>query len=403
MKITNSEEYTKTFLMQLLAYELFNAELTVACDNEKWNEVIDLAQKHSVEPIIYLSAKRLSSVPDKVLGTLRSSTISSALRNEKILAVQEELIRLFEKLDIPCAILKGSSVSTYYPYSDIRILGDIDILVDESNLNNACNILTDVGYYHSSGHSFHECYEGNGIHVELHQAVSDFPENDKGRYTAAFMKDALNYTIVERLGDYRYPVLDASHQITALLSHMERHMTNTGIGLRQLCDWAVTVEHYRNVIDDGVLNILTQCGLLRFAEALTKACTIYLSLPKFKWAEEVSDVMADKMISEIITSGNIPNIDTDRGLSSVFVSQAETDNKKTTLLGQYISNINKRARTEYPHIGACPISNPLFWLFYPARWWIRSLLGEREKINVYKTLSIAYKRKKLYDELRIFQ
>ena len=394
---------TEAVLLKLLAYELFNAALSVIGSDVNWDEIISLADKHSVKPLIYRSAKQLADVPDEVLDSLRSSAISSAFRNERMLAIQDEIICLFETRNISCAILKGSSVSSCYPYSEIRTLGDIDILIDASKLSDAGGVLNESGYLHSSGTAFHDCYEGKGVHVELHQAVSKFPDTEKGRYTATYMKDALRYAVGETLGNHRYPVLDVPYQITALLSHVERHMTNTGSSLRQLCDWAVTVDHYRDTIDAAALEILAQCGLLRFAEALTKACTAYLGLPKFDWAEEIPDAVADAMINEIITSGSIQHIDVIRGLSSAFIPGKDTDRKQTTLLGHYVSNTNRKARKEHPHLSKCPLLYPFFWLFYPVRWWIRSLHGEREKINATKTLSIAYQRKKLYGELKLFQ
>ena len=403
MKAAVSEYNTEAILLQLLAHELFDTALSVNGGDVDWTGILSLAEKHFVKPLLYRSAKQLSGVPDKVLDALRASAISSALRNDSLMAIQAEILCMFNKRSISCAVLKGSSVSALYPYSEIRTLGDIDLLVDASKLSDACSALHENGYQHSSGHAFHECYEGKDAHIELHQAVSEFPDTDKGRYTAAYMKDALRDTVIETLENYRFPVLDIPYQITSLLSHMERHLTDTGISLRQLCDWAVTVNHYRDKMDETALNILAQCGLHRFAETLTKTCTAYLGLPKLDWAEEIPDAMADAMMHEIITTGSTYEIGAVRGLSSAFIPDEHTDTKQTSLLGHYIFNVNRKARNEHPYFVKCPLLYPFFWLFYPVRWWIRSLRGTRQKIQAAKTLSIAYRRKKLYGELKLFR
>lgn len=153
----------------------------------------------------------------------------------------------------------------------------------------------------------------------------------------------------------------------------------------------------------AALSVLDACGLLQFAKVATKACIDYLGLLEINWAMDVKRETAEAVIEEILSSGNIMSVGLERSLSSSFASGEENDNIKRTLFGRYIVNINAKARREYPAATRLWITLPVFWAFYPCRWWIRSLQGKREKVDIGSTLSIAKKRKKLYSELRLFQ
>ena len=53
--------------------------------------------------------------------------------------------------------------------------------------------------------------------------------------------------------ELRFPMLSGAYQIIALLAHMEQHLDSSGIGLRQVCDWAVTAHALRNCFDGETL------------------------------------------------------------------------------------------------------------------------------------------------------
>jgi hypothetical protein len=388
-------------LLKLLSHELFGALLPSLVPADNLHGVLELAQKHTVTTLLYRSVKQLSNVSAQVLDSLRTQSVAAVLRNEKLMLVQNEIVDLLSGHHIDFAVLKGSSLAVHYPCCEMRVLGDIDILVNVNALGVACATLEKAGYNHSSGHAFHESYEGKGAHIEIHQSVSEFPHTVAGLFTVQVMKNALDTTEVEKMLGYEFPVLCVEYQLIALLAHMERHLTASGIGLRQLCDWAVTVNHYRERITREVVSIVGRCGLLQFAKVLTKTCSIYLGMSELEWTKDVSVVLARRMMEEILSGGSIMNVDIDRSLSSAF-SSGKIE-KERTILGNYIANINRKAKSEYPIVQKFPLLFPYFLIFFPLRWFLRSLRGEREKISIKSTLSLGSKRKRLYDELRLFR
>lgn len=162
-----------------------------------------------------------------------------------MVGIQNHILEAFHTAGIGTAILKGSSVAALYPNPELRALGDIDILISEQDAQRAEAILRTEGYVFQEKHDFHVSYFGNGVAVELHQSVSRFPATKQGAYVHEMMRKAIQYIHAESMYETTFSVLDLQYQMVALLAHMERHMIDSSIGFRQLCDWAVTVHHFR--------------------------------------------------------------------------------------------------------------------------------------------------------------
>ena len=88
-------------------------------------------------------------------------------------------------------------------------------------------------------------------------------------------------------------MLTKRYQMISLLTHMADHMEVSGIGLRQLCDWAVTIHRFRNDIGEEDIALLERCGLLRYASVMTRVCEKYLSLPAFEWHHDIEKEIVD--------------------------------------------------------------------------------------------------------------
>lgn len=393
-------EETNKVLIQLLANELFNTDM-VLVNQIDWDEIYKLAEKHSITSLIYRNVRKIPSCPSQFLDLFRSAAINASIWNEKLLDVQNKIIHLFFQECIPCAVIKGSSVAVHYPCAEMRGSGDIDLLVGNEQFTCACEEMIKIGFHHKSGNLFHEVFVRHGVIVELHNAVSSFPDNKKGKYAFAYTKDFIHKLKNEFLSGYYFPVLNPILQGITLLTHMERHMATSGVGLRQLCDWAVTINNYRGFYDDSALQVLEYCGLLRFAKVVTSVCSKYLGMPSLDWCNDISDTLTDALFDEFMSSGNMQNIDAERSVSTTF-SLNKTDNNRT-VLGNYIANTNNKAKKEFAIAAKYKLILPFFWFFYPLRWWLLYIRGERNKIKINKMFSIAKRRKKLYRALGLYK
>ena len=303
------------------------------------------------------------------------------------------------------AVLKGTSLAACYEDPAVRALGDIDLLVSPDDTDRAAAVLTEHGFRApeaSYRHPYHiDFYKGSAV-VELHFAVSTFPESDAGREAARFMASCWDEVQYKQCGDVSVPCLGNAHQALSLLLHMERHMTTSCIGLRQLCDWAVFL---RRVSPDSftgeILPVLERCGLSRFAGVLTAAAVNALGLePGYgRWCASVSKGSIQAMMTEIFRAGSIHNRNNTDDVSGFFVEADGSEAASRVFFGK----MNALARRKFPVTQKYPVLLPVFWAYIPLRYWARSLAGKRRKKSLRHTIKMTKQRKQLYRELRLFQ
>ena len=390
-------------LLTLLAYELFQKKQEIDTSDVDWAAVLEEGNKHAVTALLYPGIRQQNGVPEEVFNKVCGTAITVAAASESMLKEQRRILDLLAARQITCVVLKGTSVACFYPHPELRVPGDIDILVDAENLDTACNTLKDNNFTISTVVEKHTCLHKQEIYVEMHQMVTVFPDSKKGRFAREFMTKALRNTQTSEIEGIRFPVLRDIYKIIALLVHMEHHLATSGIGLRQLCDWAVTVNAMRDYFDGETLALLESCGLLRFAQIMTRLCERYLGLPPCPWTADASDALVAAMLFDVLEGGNFQALHAKRPLAEVLTDAYDVAGKgKTSLFRNYIRYLKKYLRQNEPWAKS-RLWIPVFGVFLPARWGVRVLLGKRKKVNLMHAAGMAREREKLLRELELYR
>ena len=396
-----TEKKETNALLALLAYEIFDQAMDIDTSTVDWSAVLAEAQRHKVTALLYPAIRSMNGVPEAIFNKVCGTAIAVATASEAMLKEQRRILDLLEAHQIPCAVLKGTSVAYLYPHPELRTIGDIDILVDEENLDEACRALQADGFAPSYTAEKHLCLQKGAVWVEMHRMVSVFPESEKGRFTKQTMTGALRHTQVVEISGVRFPMLSDAYQIIALLAHMEQHLATSGIGLRQVCDWAVTAHALRNCFDGETLALLERCGLLRFARIMTRLCERYLGLPPCPWTADASDALVAAMLSDVLEGGNFQAQHAKRPFADVLTDAYDVSGKgKTSLFRNYIRYLKKYLRQNEPWAKS-RLWLPVFGVFLPVRWGVRVLLGKRKKINLVHAVGMAREREKLLREMKL--
>lgn len=374
---------------------------------QDWEECFRLATVHGVVPLVFSGASsRRKEIPSELLKKCRLQTISQVVNTDNMLAFQSDLINMLDVNGIKCAILKGTSLSIYYPQKELRPLGDIDLLISPADRGKVHDLMNKMGYHsQDTGHPFHLDYYGSGPVVEVHWAASTFPDSIGGQTTKNFMDSALCNTNDAVIDGHSFPMLMPTFQAISLLLHMERHMIKSCIGLRQLCDWMMFVNSLNDdIIHNALLPLLTKCGLLQFAQVMTKTCSIYLGLPQHStyWCSDVDRSVCNRMMLEILRGGNIREIDNEREVSGMLVGN-DHDGWHRGALRIVIERLTELTKSNFPITKRFSFLLPVFWLYIPMRYGIRIMRGQRQHFSVARTISEAGRRRKLYEELRLFK
>lgn len=393
-------------LLKILSDVLWRKTPEHTYSEQEWDGILSAAEDQGV---LFLVLQGCASIRQQLsaAGWLkwRSKLISTMINNESLIAVQSMIVDLMQNEGIPCAVLKGASLSACYYNPSARALGDIDLLVPAQFVEQASEILVSQGFHapeDSFAHPYHIDFYKNSVVVELHYAVSTFPDSPAGTEAKQYMETWQEQLQQKHIGNHTFQCLSDSHQALSLLLHMERHMTTGCIGLRQLCDWAtfltsVMPDYFANQI----LPELKLCGLKEFAGVLTGTAIRYLGLNSaygmhFQSVRE-RDIQA--MIDEILRAGSIHNRNNTEDGSSFFVDESGT----SLSVRVFLNKINSLARRKFPITKKLPFLLPLFWLYIPLRYWLRSLMGKRRRKSLLRTITITKQRKQLYRALNLFK
>lgn len=395
-------------LLILVRKALWNSkEALPILTKEDWEAIGRSAWEQGVLWLAYLGAKCYKTqIPAKQLKEWRSVLHSGIFYNDQKNEVQVRLVQWLSEKKIRAVILKGTSCSRYYPYPEARPLGDIDVLVDKENMTAVGKYLEEQGYFRAQyEHGFHVEYYGQNATIEVHYASTDVPKSIGGMIVAEEMKRFLDDTQLVSIGNMTFPVLSDIHQTLMLLLHLERHMIDEGIGLRQLCDWMMFVNGTAtNEGKKDVLELLSQCGMLVYAKVLTKACVNYLGLQpeKAAWCMDVQDELVRALMEEVFRSGNMGLSDKD-SMGSLFTDRIQLGKRGYNKLTGLVGKLTELAYLHFPVAHKFKAVLPVLWVYILLRYLYRSMIGLRSGkkfLTIYKT---AERRQKLYKELHLYE
>lgn len=399
----NLERIENKVLFALLAYELFGNEIRINTDGVDWNDLLIQANDHAITPLLYSGIKQVPCVPQDTFDIVERLAVRSTIQADRMGQTQSNVFRMLEDNSINAVILKGTSLAVNYPHPEVRITGDIDILVDPKDLEKCGGLLFQAGYTLEEISDIHTCYRNKRVLVEVHQAVSRYPQTPKGEYTKELMQKALDSTRIGTMEKHSFPMLKEPFYSIALLMHMERHMGTAGIGLRQLCDWAMAVCALSE--EDGIklLPVLEKCGLLKYAQVLTEVCCKYLKMPKCEWLPKCPDDLVEETMEDILSVGNFQAQQEKRPYGSAMIEPYDLKGDgKRRLLNTYFRRVERKMQNEYPW-AKCSVWVPIFGVFFFGRWLCNVWAGKTSLKGTINTVRNARKREQLMRRMELYK
>lgn len=188
-------------------------------------------------------------------------------RNWLVDQEQTKICDILNRSGIRYCIIKGQVVARCYPKPMLRCSGDIDILFDK-DMRLAVDVLTPLAT-NVNGHlndvdSHYDMYfrgvppDPQAVEVELHEVARSYFADKLDQVTEAereLMFTGSNFTHYQHNG-IMIQTPSLTYHTLFLLSHILRHVMNTGIGLRQFCDWAVFLSRNREELNREIITYM---------------------------------------------------------------------------------------------------------------------------------------------------
>jgi hypothetical protein len=259
------------FLVDCLSLEqtgrFADVQKKVRSNSLSWKALVDLANNQLLTPALWVSLKRSGLSDELPLDLVSYLSELHRLSTERNVQLRRQLLQAVRQLNqagITPVLLKGAAhlVSSTYADPGVRIMSDIDLLVDKDQADTAYDSLLELGYKPDEsclkdyGSDHHHCpplsRPGDYGNVEIHRALMVDGYADI-LSTGEALADAGSISC-EGLS---MKVLSPTHRILHNLVHSQLTDANyvTGIiPLRSLNEVAVESRHAPAPVDWGFIS-----------------------------------------------------------------------------------------------------------------------------------------------------
>lgn len=333
MLISRDERQFLTLLSAGLGNKTFDKELFVNVD---WHKIASIAKSQTVLSIILDGLTSQNTVkPDRLtlmewVGLQRAIEAENARQNFAV----ADIVSKYKVAGLDPILLKGQSVAIYYDNPSHRQPGDIDLYFPDGY--ERANVLAEnwTGALKHEETIYHKSYTVKGIELENHKEYVLFyskrNEERWGYVRNELLKDCTESFLLRlNNGDESY-IKTFNPQMNAiyLYLHLQHHLLQTGIGLRQICDWACLWKKREKDIDkDLFLQIVDILPVKRCMTALTWIVVNYLGLDEGIIPLNIKTDIARKdgelLLRDILDSGNFGR---SSGIMDGFVRNSHWNN-----------------------------------------------------------------------------
>lgn len=384
-------------------------------DNVDWDEVIDLANKHKVEGIIYLALRKsslASNIGENRINLLKQKAAITGIGQLRHISGLSIVFNKIIEENIPVIVLKGLVVRDFYPQPDQRTMSDADILVHKDDVEKVKNLLIDMGYIfledHKASHHIalvHHRYPMIEVHWNLFKR--DGFSNELEHYERLIWKRAIKVNVGKA------EVLSLSYEDLALhlCMHMAAHLAATGFGVRQLCDLVVLVEKKGEEIDwNSFIMKARMYGFEKFSLIMFLLCKelFQMEIPK---ELEIKSVNNKKYVAALIDEIFEAGVHGKKEMANQFATQVafnfEDKDSNATLgaIKRYFRFIFPRIddmSDKYSYAKKFKILAPIAWIHHLFAGIFTSEYSFKDKFEfLIKGAATAVNRNKLLDWMEL--
>ncbi len=277
----------------------------------------------------------------------KNDIFMAAFRCEQLGYELESISGVLDALKIRHIPLKGSVLRKHYPEPWMRNSGDIDVLVNESELDAAIKAIVERLGYKEGGRWTHDVslYSPSGVHVELH---FNLVEDSYAQESAEVLSSVWEASAPVSEGSMRYEMPDEMFFLYHI-AHMAKHFEHGGCGIRPFLDiWVLENRMAHNKAKRDAL--LDRGGLLRFAESCRKLTNCW-----FDGAE--TNGITSQMAEFILRGGVYGSLE-----NSFAAKKSAKGGRVGYILSRAFPSLSDM-QPRFPALKKYPVLLPVFWVY----------------------------------------
>lgn len=319
---------TNLYKLLQLSLGIGNAESFPLLGETEWRAIKDAAEKQAIIGVVWGGVEKLpleKQPPRRMKLTWMADVELIRKRNMRMDKASGKVTRMLAQVGLKSIILKGQSIARLYPTPHYRTSGDIDALIlpqllisEYGDIDHSVKAirkkLESIGrgvigkkiVYHHTEWSFSD------VEVEVHHRSMQLNNPFANKAYQQWSKG------IKTISCENYDTVSSEYNLVFILAHLYHHLLFEGVGLRQVCDYAVLLQtiakeypenEERQKLFCRVKEQISACKMTRFAEGLMWIIQRVFALPNELLISEPDEKLGQFMLKEIERAGNFGHHD----------------------------------------------------------------------------------------------
>lgn len=318
----------------------------------EFDDALKLVTAHNTINMLYYGLKNSetqSAEADSIFALVYQNILIDEAQKREIAKISDA----FQKNGIDFALLKGSRLKYLYPSTDMRSMGDADILIKTEQYGKIREIMLSLGYCEKGEGAHDFAWIGDNLYVELHKSLFGeyrdvYPEVDEHYKNS--------WSLMHPTGNGSEYAFSPEDEFIYLFAHFTKHYKLSGIGIRHLTDLWVFHRANPDMDMQYVKEHLRQMNLLDFFENVWNTALCWFDGKEF-------DELSEYISNEILSGGSFGTLENQ--VLSDFIAKNETGTGPSLKFKRnlkYIFLPYKAMAVKYPILNKIPIALPITWV-----------------------------------------
>lgn len=353
-------------IITLLRSALKNEALALPEDFD-WSNAVNTLYEHHLVGMAVRGAARCGvsrAMPEirRLTALFCKDVAASRLQMQQLAGIYS----LFQEHGIVYMPVKGAVLKSMYPQSELRVMGDADILIRQEQYPVIREILSALGFQEDleSDHEYIWC--AGDFKLELHKRLIPSYNKDYDGYYGD------GWQLARREAQSSACYLSPEDHFIYLLVHFAKHYRDGSVSAKNICDFWVFRNAYPHM-DEAYLHAeLQKLKLLEFYQNILDLLDT--------WFEGTAPTRAVEILTQTAFRGGIYTFEESQLTVSVIKLQKETaslSGSKGVWLWRKLFPPANALSQRYPVLKKYPLLLPVIW----AARWFEALFLRHDRIR----------------------
>lgn len=239
------------------------------------NSFYELCNAHNLAPVVFSVIKDNNSLKENKTAyeAFKDAFYDGIVNYDMQKAVIDEIDELLTANEIEHIFFKGAQLKELYPTPELRLMGDIDVLIRLDDRPKAKQLFVGNGFELTEDNGPVYNYHKGDVLVECHTKIVSGKVGNADAET--YFEDAINHANFDGFcGE-----LEPEYNLLYLLTHIAHHFWFYGAGVKMILDLAVFIKHFSPDID-RVASKADELNLKCFSQIIFSICYDWFGVGK---------------------------------------------------------------------------------------------------------------------------